>query len=86
LLSPFLGLDPVDTVELGELLGFLSDWLASDPNRLDASLRDFAGAPGNGAPVHRVDELRADMDRFALVLLGYDWVTGEGPRPPAPQL
>jgi hypothetical protein len=31
-------------VELGELLAFLSDWLASDPNRLDAS-HDFIGSP-----------------------------------------
>jgi hypothetical protein len=36
--GPFLVLDAVDAVELGELLGFLSDWLCSDPNRLDASL------------------------------------------------
>jgi len=37
-IGPFLGLDAGDAVELGELLAFLSDWLASDPNRLDASL------------------------------------------------
>jgi hypothetical protein len=30
-IGPFLGLDAGDAVELGELLAFLSDWLASDP-------------------------------------------------------
>lgn len=39
----FLGLDAVDAVEPGELLAFLSDWLCSDPDRLDASLPDFVG-------------------------------------------
>jgi hypothetical protein len=38
-----MGLDAVDAVELGELLALLSDWMASDPNRLDASLHDFVG-------------------------------------------
>jgi hypothetical protein len=37
-MSPFLGLEASEAVELGELLAFISDWLASDPNRLDASL------------------------------------------------
>jgi hypothetical protein len=27
------------------LLAFVSDWLASDPNRLDASLYEFVGVP-----------------------------------------
>jgi hypothetical protein len=26
-------------------LAFISDWLASDPNRLDASLYEFVGVP-----------------------------------------
>ena len=42
-IGPFMGLDVVDAVELGELLALLSDWMASDPNRLDASLHDFVG-------------------------------------------
>ena len=70
-IGPFLGLDAGDAVELGELLAFLSDWLASDPNRLDASLYDFVGAPDYVGPVCRIDELRADVDRFARMLLGY---------------
>jgi hypothetical protein len=41
----FQGLDAGDAVELGELLAFVSDWLASDPNRLDASLYEFVGVP-----------------------------------------
>ncbi|ASL09498.1 EsaT-6 like protein EsxP [Mycobacterium intracellulare subsp. chimaera] len=63
-------------VELGELLAFLSDWLVSDPNRLDASLHDFAGAPDHAGSAYRVDELRAELDRFARRLLGYDWANG----------
>ena len=71
-IGPFLGLDAADAVELGELLTFLSDWLASDPNRLDASLHDYVAAPDHtGAPC-RIDELRADIERYARILLGYD--------------
>jgi hypothetical protein len=69
--GPFLGLGAGDAVELGELLAFLSDWLVSDPNRLDASLHDFVGAPDYVGPVCRVDELRTDVNRFARMLLGY---------------
>jgi hypothetical protein len=76
-MGPFLGLDTGDAVELGELLAFLSDWLASDPNRLDASLRDYLGAPDHVGPVCRIDELRADVERYARMLLGYDWANGE---------
>lgn len=68
----FLGLDTSDAVELGELLAFLSDWLASDPNRLDASLHDVMGVPDYAGAVHNVGELRTDVDRFARMLLGYD--------------
>ena len=68
----FLGLDADDAVELGELLAFLSDWLASDPNRLDASLHDYVAAPDHIAAACRIDELRADIERYARILLGYD--------------
>ena len=71
-IGPFLGLDAGDAVELGELLAFLSDWLASDPDRLDASLSEFVGVPGYVGAVCTVHELRADVDRFARMLLGYD--------------
>jgi hypothetical protein len=81
----FQGIDAVDAVELGELLAFLSDWLASDANRLDASLCEFVGPPDYVGPVCTVDELRADLDRFARTLLGYNWAPSEQPRPPATQ-
>ncbi|MBS4728862.1 hypothetical protein MSM1_11150 [Mycobacterium sp. SM1] len=50
-IGPFLGLDAADAVELGELLAFLSlsDWLASDPNRLDTSLHDYVAPPDHNA-------------------------------------
>ena len=71
-IGPFLGLDAADAVKLGELLTFLSDWLASDPNRLDASLHDYVAAPDHIAAAFRIDELRADIERYARILLGYD--------------
>jgi hypothetical protein len=82
-IGPFMSPDAVDAVELGELLALLSDWMPSDPNRLDASLHDFVGVADYVSPVSTVDELRADVDRFARILLGYDPATGELPRPPA---
>ena len=57
-------LDAGDAVELGELLGFLGAWLAGDDVRLGASLGRFVGA-GYG-----IDELRADVSRFAFLLGG----------------
>jgi hypothetical protein len=78
-IGPFLGLDAADAIELGELLAFLSDWLGGDANRLDASLYEFLNVPDYVGPVCTVDELRADLDRFARMLLGYEWATGEQP-------
>lgn len=57
------------------MLGFLSDWLASDPNRLDASLHDFLAVPNHIARACTIDELRADLNRFARTLLGYEQTT-----------
>lgn len=71
LIGPFRGLDVSEAVELGELLAFVSDWLASDPNRLDASLYEFVGVPDHVGPVCTVDELRAEVARFVGMLLGY---------------
>ena len=68
----FLGLDADHAVELGELLAFLSDWLASDPNRLDASLHDYVAAPDHIGAACRIDELHADIERYARTPLGYD--------------
>lgn len=54
------------------MLAFFSDWLASDPNRLDASLYQFVGVPDYAGPVCTVDELRTEANRFARILLGYE--------------
>jgi hypothetical protein len=72
----FQGLDAGDAVELGELLAFISDWLASDPNRLDASLYEFVGVPDYVGRVCTAEELRVEVSRFAGMLLGYA-VNGE---------
>jgi hypothetical protein len=82
-IGAFLGLDTGEAVELGELLAFFSDWLASDPNRLQASLYEFVGVPDYVSPACEVDELRAAVDRFARLLLGYDWASGEERQPSA---
>jgi hypothetical protein len=66
-----VSLDAVDAVELGEILAFLSDWLASDPNRLDRSLYEFLGTPDLAGPAATLNELQADLDRFADMLLGH---------------
>ncbi|MGH9157389.1 MAG: hypothetical protein ACRD1K_16480 [Acidimicrobiales bacterium] len=56
-----------DALELGELLTFLSDWLASTDNpALAASFRRFVGTNG-----YDLTELRTDLARFAF-LLGTD--------------
>lgn len=60
---PALSVDVADAVELTELLGFLNDWMASDRDRLDASLRRFVGNPA-----YDLRSLRADLDRFAFLL------------------
>jgi hypothetical protein len=70
---PDTRLNPADAVELGELLQYLADWLASDHDRLDASLTRFVGNPAYG-----LNGLRDDLRRFAF-LLGVDdgeWIFG----------
>ena len=61
-----VNLDPVDAVELGELLTFLRDWLNADPEPLKASLTTYLGSPG-----YNLNALRADLARFSF-LLGSD--------------
>lgn len=63
-------LDAGDAVELAELLEFLSGWLACDGACLAVSFRGFVGYDG-----YDVEELRADLSRFAFLLGGND---GEG--------
>jgi hypothetical protein len=45
---PGLRLDVVDAAELAELLQFLGEWLARDPDRLGVSLDAFVGHPAYG--------------------------------------
>jgi hypothetical protein len=60
-------LDADEVVELGELLEFVSRWLAEDVERLAESLGRFVGNGG-----YDIDELRADLSRFAFLLGGDD--------------
>jgi hypothetical protein len=71
---PATSLDVADAAELAELLRFVGGWLASDHDRLDASLRRFVG---NRA--YDVDQLRGDLDRFVFLLGGDDGEALFGP-------
>ncbi|HMH93298.1 MAG TPA: hypothetical protein VK586_19715 [Streptosporangiaceae bacterium] len=62
-----MSLEAGDAAELGELLQFLSDWLARDHDHLEASLTGFVGTSGYGTR-----ELRNDLNRFAFQLGGSD--------------
>jgi len=64
---PEVKLDTADAAELAEMLQFLSQWLARDPDRLSASLAQFVGHPAYGLP-----QLRQDLERFAFLLGGSD--------------
>jgi hypothetical protein len=62
-----------DAVELGELLGFLHDWLSTNTDAA-LSLRHFTlGLIG-------LDELRSDLARFASVLGVEVPTNGDGDR------
>ncbi|MDQ6724703.1 MAG: hypothetical protein M3066_00780 [Actinomycetota bacterium] len=54
-------IEPEDALELGELLGFLDHWFASD-NSLAPALDRFVGGG------YDAEELRADLLRFASLL------------------
>ena len=56
-------LDAADAAELADMLQFLSDWLAADPDRLAASLRAFTESRG-----YDLSQLRRDVDRFVFLL------------------
>ena len=64
---PEVKLDANDAAELAEMLQFLSQWLARDPDHLSASLAQFAGHPAYG-----LAQLRQDLERFAFLLGGSD--------------
>jgi hypothetical protein len=60
-------IDAADAIELNQLLRFVGDWLAADPDRLGTSLHQFVGSPGYD-PTH----LQADLNRFTFLLGGHD--------------
>ena len=60
---PQVCLDAGDAVELGEMLEFLGEWLECDRSRLADSLGRFVGSDG-----YDIDELRADLARFAFLV------------------
>jgi hypothetical protein len=64
---PELRMDVVDAAELAELLQFISQWLARDPDRLGVSLEAFVGHPA-----YNISELRQDLNRFTFLLGGDD--------------
>jgi hypothetical protein len=64
---PEVKLDAADAAELAETLQFLSQWLATDPARLAASLEQFVGDPAYG-----IQDLRGDLERFTFLLGGSD--------------
>jgi hypothetical protein len=64
---PEVRVDAADAGELAEMLQFLSEWLARDPDRLAASLTQFVGHPAYG-----LNELRGDLQRFVFLLGGSD--------------
>jgi len=59
-----------DAMELGQLLRFLDDWLATDHGPLDESLTRFVRCGAYGA-----ESLRDDLARFMFLLGESD---GEG--------
>ena len=60
---PRIALDLADAAELGQLLAFLNDWLLADRLTLQGSLGRFVGHAG-----YDLDELRADLHRFAFLI------------------
>ena len=60
-------LDAEDAMELGELLGFIAGWHASERPALGPSLQRYVGNRNFG-----VEELRTDLRRFEFLLGGGD--------------
>lgn len=56
-----------EVVELGELLEFVSDWLAADDRSMAESFRRFVGCG-----LYDLNELQADLSRFVFLLGGDD--------------
>jgi len=64
---PTTSLDTGDAIELAQMLALIGDWLAADPDPLDASLTRFVGHRAYGAA-----QLQADLARFVFLLGGDD--------------
>jgi hypothetical protein len=58
-----VSLSPDDAMELGQLLQFLDDWLATDRDAACESLARFVGCDAYG-----VHSLRHDLARFTFLL------------------
>ena len=54
-------------LELGQLLQFLADWTTADRERLSVSLANYLGGSA-----YQLDELHADLHRFAFLLAAND--------------
>ncbi|MGH2706484.1 MAG: hypothetical protein ACRDJ4_15775 [Actinomycetota bacterium] len=68
-----VAIDAVEAVELAELLEFLGRWLdASDHEWLAGSISRFLGVGG----AFDLDDLSADVARFASLLRGEDLGAG----------
>jgi hypothetical protein len=59
------GLADIDLVELAEMVEFVHDLVASDPDTIADVLQRFLGVDG-----YNVDELKADLARLAFLLGG----------------
>ena len=64
---PNIGLDPLDALELAELLQFLADWFTADAETLNTSLTSYLATTG-----YDLTELRDDLHRFGFLLGGND--------------
>ena len=64
---PQTRLDQADALEPGELLTFLTDWNAADPNTLNASLTRHLATTG-----YELNQLTHDLHRFVVLLGGND--------------
>ena len=56
--------------ELAEILQFLADWIATNNEPLATSLTNFVGGRG-----YDINELEADLTRYAFLLGGNDGQT-----------
>jgi hypothetical protein len=65
-------LEACDAVELNELLAFVGDWFAGDPD-LGPSLRRHVGSD-----VYGLEDLRSDVSRFSCLLDGESGATTFG--------